>query len=396
MSNINCPQCGRVISDTIRKCPKCRFPVGKFTDKKTISQDENSFVMDEHQFDLLRSEIADSVPKHHKMSERNKKIVYVVISVVLILVFGIGILLYSVDAINSKYEKPVLNVTTLSASRMMKLNGEYIVYIKSDETKPFVAVYYDRETKNNHYVIMSGGKGSLHFLEHELFIPDVNETDKIRTERFELKGYINGFSLSEKDVEGSNNVKYSYSGRFSGAEITLKNKMTGILFYSVQDQNGITIIDNCCSQVFHGTAKLKQPNTVALYHGTVSIKPDFFLPADIIEKNEYSVDGFDIEYSRFYAEDILSRKLPEKNNSQYYESNKIFGTINMNNSKDGVLLYEYDIKGNDEISGFGMSFSEKGKFNIVTDDIYLTKEENKKNPAFSITICGFVPIISPP
>lgn len=393
MSEINCPQCGRVISDTVRWCPKCRFPVGKFIDKSFADMDSHSYVMDEKQFNALRSDFAVYVPKHRRLTEKNRKLLYTVISVILVLTFGIGVLLYYVDTLNSRYEMQTLNVSTLTAGRMMKLNGDYIIYLKSNETQPFIAVYYDNERQTPNYVFMSEGRGMLRFSQEELLTASEEELASINEDRFFLRGYINGFSLSDRDVSGSNKIKLSDMGRSSGAVLTLKGNITGMLFYSIEGEGGTVILEHCIVPVFEGTANLRYAYFGRDFQGSAVVKPYYFVPVEHLDESDYHTDGFDIEYIRYRTEDITGYSTSVGKRQQYSENYKIFGTVSLPDKENGFLLYQYEIDGNNTISSGGLCLSDNNEYSIVTNDLTITRETEKKQPGFTVTIRGWIPIL---
>ena len=262
MAKINCPECGKIISDLQEKCQYCGFPIGAFTDPSQKESDDISYapfnepVEEEKKaptempvYTPVFSEneenkkIADTetIKKVCNSSlntapERKKRRVYVAAAAVGLAVavcVGVGISL-AIGNEQTNYESDISDLVETSSIddddkgkfnvKEISFTGSEVIYdeageerrlahFESDERNTFIAVISDEEyaqtsvTKKPvyYYVYMDGGMG---LQEYKLY----NDSDKMAdslSEKFKVMGYMQGKPVDENILEDVV-IRYEY------------------------------------------------------------------------------------------------------------------------------------------------------------------------------------------
>ncbi len=334
MSKINCPECGFLISDNINKCPKCKFPLGKFTNPQYIP-DDNNYDFITNAFVNLDSGVTYSQIRKKILNRKMLKYGGVCLTAFVIVIAAIIFIINFNAGTGGE-----VNIQELSAGRLMKLNGEYVVNFTSNETRPFVTVVKDLKYGIYDYVYMNEGNGSLIFN----IIDD--ETENNADEDFEVAGYFTGYPITNDNIDNISNktAYYNYIESAGTAckidyEITLKNKLTGILFYDISCDVEHKEKLNRNMVVIDGVGR-ESCILDGLPYRTSDIKAEFeplyFVPATELEESDYSVSRpFETSFSEFY--DYENEYLG------YY----IYGDINVPDRNRGLILYDYSLKNHD-------------------------------------------------
>lgn len=387
MSMINCPECGFVVSDRVTKCPKCRFPIGKYTDK-AMPDDENTYVMSDSMFNALRSDMTAAAKKKSLTDIKQIKFYAAVVLVLLVLVVGMIIIFNIADG--SDKTSAGLDVQELNIGRIMRLNGEYVARLSSNETQPFVAVVEnvpnmlesDRRTRYS-LVYMNEGKGTI-----DSFYP-TDEDLKDSSKKFKVAGYCDGYESSSDDIE---NAEFQFdffdldgsdcTECYVDVELTMKNKASGLLYYNVLTSDGYAANRENFLVISDGKAYTQLYITNLLYGTTsmdIEIVPYYFVPAE-----ELSADNYTTDVSFIIKKESLSE-------SETYTGES---KIQLKNPQNGVVLYDYEIKcdgiNSDRIirrSDYG--YVSNGSCEISTFD-YQEEKNDLYQPVYSINYSGYL------
>ncbi len=331
MSKINCPECGCLISDSVNKCPKCRFPLGKFTGPKQIN-DENIYEFRGNISGQFGSEVTYSSQRKMMFDKKLKLYVCIAAAVLIIIVVAAALFLNFNRNINRTAD--VLDIQEIKMGRIMKLNGKYVVKLTSNETRPFVSIVKNPNSDDGllyNYVYMNGGKGeiSFNYMENEKTKPDV-------------VGYFEGYSLSANDIADVHTEYeyYDYNTTYKSActvdfEITLNNKVSGILFYDVNCDADHTNEYNRSVVIVDGVGSgscILDGLTMDNASPEPKIAPLYFVPAEELDGGDYVIsEPFLMHISDFY------------DYSDKYFSYYIYGDIRMNKVNRGIVLYNYSL-----------------------------------------------------
>ncbi len=406
MSAINCPQCGRVISDKDKKCKKCRFPIRAFTDGRT-GDDVIDHTMPEELMTALSSDmIVTAKTKKGKLRKIPKSIIIII--VLLMIISCAGIILLRPELFFRGNEIIDANVESITISRTMKLNGKYTNFLRSDENKPFAAVFHDKKKDNEDstvYVYMNKGKG-------ELKTESADEDNlKDPLSRYEFEGYCRGYEVnedafSEINVSLHNDQKDKSSPvyRVTIVSVKMNEKLNGIFLYRIEYRDGEYKENDLSMEICDGEGQDYEINN-HLYkkYGREDIKviPLFFIPAE--KNNNYSINNINAErlddYSleqisnkAYYYLNINSKSNNPDNTGMIYAVN---GNIQSHEADNCKFIYRYNIiPGKQEIgyakSGFGSCNIENGNSKIYnTECLEISNDDVNAN----ITVYGSINVI---
>ena len=381
MSKINCPECGTPISDNIKKCPKCRFPIEKFANPEYVP-DETDYDFSDSSFVSFRPELTYSEVRRNILNRKILKYGGIFLIVAVIAVVAV-IFMYRFN-INTTHEADVLDIQNISAGRFMKINGKYVMILTSNEKRPFVSVVKDKANGIYNYVYMNDGRGEVDY--------DYIENEAGIKENADVVGYFSGYSLSEEDIDNVIDDYYYYDyfdGTYTACtvdyKVTLGSKISGILFYDVLCESeheselnkSMVVIDG----VGMGSCILDK-----LPYGTGSIEPEFkplyFIPASELEERDYKVDqSFETNFRDYYDYE------------DKYIGYNIYGKVSMSDKEQGLLLYNYSLK---SIGSTGYTEEKNGLANIesssctiaVSDSFICSEDPDLFDCYFNI--CAYV------
>ena len=143
MNRVNCPECGYIMDGASVRCPKCRFPIGKFSESGNA--EGGAIVITQEEFSALKSEMTGVRPWYTEIKDKKlvRKIIPIIIVTIILCVAAAAVVLFA----DSGRRGAEPQVTEMKLGRNMKLNGINAIRVKTDETAPFAAVF--RDTRND-------------------------------------------------------------------------------------------------------------------------------------------------------------------------------------------------------------------------------------------------------
>ncbi len=336
MSEINCPECGTLISDNVKKCPKCKFPLGNFTCPEYVA-DDNIYDM-RGKFDVsFGSEVTYS--EKRKTALNRKIILFGGTALIAAVVVCAAVMLLVNIITRADKTIDVLDIQTINIGRIMKLNEKYVLMLSSDETRPFVSVIKNKKSNEYSYVYMDNGSGEVDFAG--------NAALSSEDEPFEPVGYFSGYSVSNDDIESADYESgyYDCTDRTSTVctvdwRIKLKNNASGILLYDISCENEYRAEPNKYITVIDGIgtgSSVVEGLPYRVRDISFDFKPLYFIPAENLDSSNYStLLPFSAHFGNFY------------DGSNVYLSYYIYGDLKMSDIERGVILYDYSLTGFDK------------------------------------------------
>lgn len=346
MAMINCPECGRTISDKAIKCPQCGYP--------------------------LRADISQQPQVKKSM---NKKI--------FVIVFGVVLLLLAVGWLIStrKTGKAVeeLKFDKWKMTDPGKSYDKYEAELISSTKRPFIGVigsYTDEDAKPQ-FVYMEDGKGTL-----QLYY----SSEKDPSIEYKPIGYIYGEKLKESDIKSItcepteyNDYGDYYTDCFVDINVELKSKKTGLLFIEVKNDTTKEVDYNCAINIIDGKGDYTYYLTdlPLKYRGVkVTAAPKYFCDAKRVKDSDYEIEK---KYS------------VEK--SEYSESYSGEEELKFNDFEDGYILYTELLEsgGNKESRGEKnnrITYLLNERCQISTYDT--AKDEKILAPEYQFDIVGYI------
>ena len=322
MNRINCPECGYVMGGEALRCPRCRFPIGKFSESGRA--EGGDFVITQDEFSALRSEMADAHPWYTEIKDKKllKKIIRIII-VTAVLCAVAAVVIFFAD--NSRIvNEPQVN--SIKLSRKMKLNGENVIRITADEKNPFAAVFKDKKDGRMMYSVVDGGTGTI-FLDEEMTAQDC-----------EAVGYAGGYKIDIPDAmtfetgksEAAEDGKYDC---YLTISVQTDSSRNGIMLADISilgslEKNAAIDVINGKGLIYRKVSGLKEkPNDRIAY-----VIPVFFIPVEPVTEEDYSI-----------TDEIAVTQAPGGG------SFTVKGATKLNAGGSGFLTYRYELYGKDEL-----------------------------------------------
>lgn len=367
MALLNCPECGKEISDKSKTCIHCGYPL-----KGEAAEVGNNFNTDS---DPLINQDSSNEIEYKKKNKKEKIKIRAIILVILLfgvitaIILGSGIIGNRLD----------VNEITLSKWRLIdesNYSDDYEGIVTSNETKPFVAVigYYQETSMSPMFIYMENGKGIIQTSELSDEDPSIKYT---------AIGYMNGRILKESEVSS---IKYKdtdyndWSDDTScivNIEIEMKSKVDGLLFVDLKNDLTNDVRKGVPIAIADGKAEYTYylANLPLKSRGVdVMAVPKFFCDAKGIKETDYiietpfSVEKKDGSYSTsfsgkvelafseyqdgiiIYTEELLDGGRKEDRsevitNVAYLEDSQcIISTYTWGKNEDKILTPTYDIR----------------------------------------------------
>lgn len=380
MSKINCPECGILISDNVKKCPGCRFPIEKFVNPEYIT-DGNNYDFRDNTFINFSPKLTYSEMK--KKIQKSKIKLYGTIIFISVVVIVVAIIFWFGFGMKAKHNIYVPDVQDITIEKPMKLNGKYAVFLNSNETRPFISVIKNKEDDIYNYVYMSDGRGEINFD----YIESQEESDRIGD--LEVVGYFSGYSLSQGDIDSVNDKYYyydyidrTYTTCTVDYEIKLDEEISGILFYDVKCNNEYESDLNKSMVIIDGVGRgscLFDGLPYEIRNIKSEFRPLYFIPATELNHNDYTISkSFITNLKEYYDYE------------DKYLSCNMYGEIALSDKNEGVLLYSYTLGSNGNIGKKnGMANINKGLCPILISDFIMT-DENSDISEPTVNICAYV------
>lgn len=440
MSYINCPECKKIISDKIKFCPGCGFPIGEFTDPALGDEEEDGIsyaVSYESQNDMKSPVIPSSemyrIPQKNEKTDaaeeivpskeyesvirkseaplRKKRRVYAAAASVILaaaVITGVIVSLWmgfspgnSTDNENSgsadisqtsEQEMPLDMSDTYITGTEVRYNDRFM-NLESSEKRPFVAVVEDKEYLANnddpyyYYILMDEGCASK-LIETDYFGSDLSPEEK-----FAVRGSLEGYEIGAKDIEkhtvGKNfteNTETYHTEAVMTTEVILKEKISGLLFYELPVNESRRGVTGGYMTVYNGSGKAVDA-VYDLEYGTKSISvkfiPRYFVPCEELTENDYS-------FTREPSINIIDSETE-------HDDITFTGALEMNEKSDGSILMRFEFISNPvssvtPVNGTKRSFVKNGKASYYVH-IDMEKQEQEYDPECQITAFGFVRIV---
>ncbi len=378
MEPIQCPECGRSISDKYSFCPKCGKPLEAYLNSKaeeiqTASTNDTS------------AQVENPVNIHQTPAPKKskKKIVVAVIAflaVCVIAVAALGIVLVS------SFFTPKLTVEDITISNWeLTASTDIIDYyegsITSEQKDPFIAIIgeYNGEENTPNAVYVEDGKGVIKTYED----PGEDPSSK-----YTAIGYIGGKSVTLSDIE----VKYTDSDYYDWSynestncdvlvDIDMNNSKTGLLVFDIINETNNETQENIIAAVINGKVEYNYYAQLP-YEARgieISIVPKLFCKSAAITQEDYVIE-------KAYT--------AEKNEGSY--SNSYWGeeTLAFADYADGFVLYTRELKegGNKEARNTvinGLAFLHDGECTLTTYDPG-DINETILMPKYEFNIIGYI------
>lgn len=384
MALIQCPECGRSISDRAPICPKCGYPLQEYLNSKAEETQTES--TNDTSVQVENSADIQQAPTQKKSK---KKLLIAVLAVCVVVVVALGIVL------GSSLIAPKLTVEDINISKWHLTNStDFIDYyegtITSKQKDPFIAVIgqYKGEESTLQVVYVEDGKGVIKTYE------DPGEDPSIK---YRAIGYMGGKPVELSDMKvkytDSNYNDWSYNESTDCdvlIDIDMNNSKTGLLVFDIINETNNETKANLIVVVING--KVKYNYYAELPYKArdidISIVPKFFCESAAITQEDYiiekaytaekSVDSYSNSYS---GEEILAftdyadgfvfytRELKEGGNKEF--RNTVINGLAL--LRDGeCTLKTYDSGAIDETI-----LMPRYEFNIIG---YITWTPLEKNP----------------
>ena len=337
MNRVNCPECGCIMDGASVRCPKCRFPIGKFSESGNA--EGGAIVITQEEFSALKSEMTGVRPWYTEIKDKKlvRKIIPIIIVTIILCVAAAAVVLFA----DSGRRGAEPQVTEMKLGRNMKLNGINAIRVKTDETAPFAAVFRDTRNDKLMYSVMEGGSGTIFPENNEITVKDI-----------EPVGYSGGYKVSYENVlffEKRENIKNDNTG--------LYDCYLTVVVETDEDKNGIMIAD------FHVLSSYEKNIAVDIINGKGMLHRKISgLQSKIREAVSYFSSHFFIPSRQISESDYSLTQEIEMTISSENNSFNIKGEAKLNNEKNAVLFYSYEIFSGSEMAGKGHSFvySENG------------------------------------
>lgn len=349
MALIQCPECGRQVSDKARKCPGCGY---RFAGKKV-----QNIV-----------EILKGLPL--------RKTIALIVPALLLVIIGI----ISFSSIkNVKVEDIELGKWNLIDEG--EFSDTYEGVISSDTKKPFVALigYYEDEDSFPQMVYMEDGKGTI-----DVSVYDSDEDERDPSLTYRPIGYINGKKLKDshiKNVECNTQNYLDFSG-MTQCDVTIKiemqRKYNGTVLIDVSNDATKEIIHNVAINVVDGAGETDVDLERLPYKSRgveITIDPKILCEVDKVTEKDY----------------IVTKKLSFDGDEDYYSGTE---ALKFDGFNDGYIFYSYELlSGGAEADrgevkrGYAYLRDEKCELKTYTYDEDGT---DMKKPKYDIEIVGYL------
>ena len=361
MALITCPECGTTISDKAAKCPKCGFP------------------MQNHE------QSGNSAYTPSKSKAKNKTILLICVLAVLIIgaIMVVNLIPQTVSASSIS-----LNEISISKWRITDdlIYGSYYEgTVSTNETDPFVAVigYYESSTDRPYLVYVNEGSGILQTYESNDDDPSV---------KYRVIGYMAGRVVSETDISDISYRDSDYSDYESlkessctiKVEVQFKQKLNGLLFFTLSNDLSNEVDNNCYAVVTDGKLDYSYYVSTLPYKARgidVSLVPLYFCKSNGLTEDDYTIEQ---------AFSIVTDKKTYDSFDDYNGSE----TLRFDDYKNGFVTYiETLTNGGDKternVPKRNFAYLVDNECTITTNDFF-DKDDNFSTPFYDITILGYI------
>lgn len=276
MALINCPECGREISDKSKACIHCGYPLRL----ESLEKGDNFNV-----------ESNQEVMNHDDNNVKSKKkmiIIGIIVSVIILSCIVLFLLI-------GKNRKLSVNDINLSKWKLLDESESYDYYestVNSNETDPFMAVigYYEETYEAPMFVYMENGKGT--------FQTSVSLDDDPSI-KYTAIGYLDGKPVKESDILSINYDDYDYfdwpdyTSCSVNVEIEMKNNVDGLLFIDLYNAATNNVYKNFELVIIDGKGEYTcYLNDLPLKSRGVELTaiPKFFSSAVELKETDYTVE----------------------------------------------------------------------------------------------------------
>ena len=225
MNRVNCPECGYIMDGASVRCPKCRFPIGKFSESGNA--EGGAIVITQEEFSALKSEMTGVRPWYTEIKDKKlvRKIIPIIIVTIILCVAAAAVVLFA----DSGRRGAEPQVTEMKLGRNMKLNGINAIRVKTDETAPFAAVF--RDTRNDKLIQMINNLREQMYRYRLEYIKDeaqrgtlINEHENI-LEAIRIRDIIRAKTLMKEHIDNQElTVSQNLEGESSESRTNLKKK----------------------------------------------------------------------------------------------------------------------------------------------------------------------------
>lgn len=435
MARINCPECGRIISDLQARCEYCGFPIGQFTDPAMSESDEISYAVlnETKDEDITRpavpSRAAETVPpvipeeavkkacqpSAPESGEKKKRGIYGAIAVCAFaaaLCVGVGVCFALTNHGNDSISVPVsyepvvtepsepaeLNVEQVDIVSASKKGDSFIVSFDSDEEEPFVVVFSDDESEKNsvsgtrqyYYAYMNEGYGEQEIKNAAAGSGVVNK------DMFRIEGYLKGEAVGNDFVpEIIVNTDYEEVPFEDSALVTvvinmdLGQKKNGRLFYSVDLADYSFSYNSYVQSACVVDGKTEQ-QVVAINVPPGTTDSSVYVGVDVL----YFVESENTEEEPVPLDITTERYMVEAEENVYYLEHSFTAELASEQASKGEVLYQWVIvQDTDEIKdGYGSIPAGDSSGTVSLSETVSVKTDNANGQAKGyIKNAGFIP-----
>ncbi len=374
MALINCPECGGMISDKAKRCPKCGYPMLKEANDVFHASDETNKRSDVSK----EKEISYSIPQGSKQDgpaiSKLTKIGFISGGLILAIVI-IAVIILLNDA------KVIVERIDIGDWKKIEEGARLDTYegiVTSETTDPFVAVVQNLEIPT--FVCMEKGKGRIKSY--------VNEDNDSLTS-IKPVGYINSKVIKDSDIE---NMEYSsisyYDSETTGCSVTidieLKRQYSGLMFFEISNNTTPDIEYNYQVVIVDGIGQIVY-NIFDLPFKTRGVDivatPKMFCEVNYLKNDDYSIEKeFSIEKKGGVFGSSRSYRWTEK--------------LKFDDIKDGVLVLSSEVVSGGSKKDIGKivrkSFHIKESLCSLFVDTMIDDEQNITEPEFDVNIKGYI------
>ena len=272
MAIINCPECGKEISDKAEKCIYCGFPINS---ENCIPQN-----------DISKNNLKNNFIQIKLLNK--KKIITIICISIFIIATIISIIYFNVQ----KLSVEELNLSKWKLKEEGSVLDSYEGLITSNETSPFIAVIGKHEDSDAtpSFVYMENGEGTIHTSVSSDDDPSIKYTPI---------GYIKGASIDNTNIKkiSTEDIEYedlSYDTNCTiSIDIEMKTKQSGFLFVEIENDLNNNIAQNVIIIITNGKGKYSYnlENLPLKSRGVeVNVIPKLFCKAKNIRKSDYIID----------------------------------------------------------------------------------------------------------